>query len=524
MALKYLIKMRLVGEKAWVDIYRDNGIKSIESDFAGEGKQDIDEYYKDYKEMILSYRDILFGQIPELQNIPKAPEVEIDYVQETTVEKYDSNYEYSFNGTEWTECDGGSIALMPGNTGKHLWVRKKESASNMAGNITKRYVPARALISDDISVKYKEGNYYIEGLSSKAYYQLSDKRIEKISVEDVIEPRDQVAEIKNKGKYYPYMAISLAATKYEFSSRVSNYEVEKARILSVSSDTSGGSVTGAGEYFAGERVAVKAQAKTGYTFAGWYQNGELLSVNSEYAFTIHEDCKIEARFENTLISAIQEAKKDEVVKADLPLDSIVPKEVLEAAAKRDVLLKLSSGDGTYWEIDGRQIVEDTAKDLDLRIIRAGREDGAIPKEFIDNFAGTYSVEQLNLSESFRGMPAVTLKLEMDTNKEGWKCVTFLCDENKNMSVVKNCILFEDTMAIDVSKGGNYLIVYGKNGDVTMDNQVTMKDLMKILHHVSGRKSLSLLEEPFADVDLQNGVKMADLMKILHYVSGKSKAL
>ncbi|MCI9615075.1 MAG: leucine-rich repeat protein, partial [Dorea sp.] len=524
MALKYLIKMRLVGEKAWVDIYRDNGIKSIESDFAGEGKQDIDEYYKDYKEMILSYRDILFGQIPELQNIPKAPEVEIDYVQETTVEKYDSNYEYSFNGTEWTECDGGSIALMPGNTGKHLWVRKKESASNMAGNITKRYVPARALISDDISVKYKEGNYYIEGLSSKAYYQLSDKRIEKISVEDVIEPRDQVAEIKNKGKYYPYMAISLAATKYEFSSRVSNYEVEKARILSVSSDTSGGSVTGAGEYFAGERVAVKAQAKTGYTFAGWYQNGELLSVNSEYAFTIHEDCKIEARFENTLISAIQEAKKDEVVKADLPLDSIVPKEVLEAAAKRDVLLKLSSGDGTYWEIDGRQIVEDTAKDLDLRIIRAGREDGAIPKEFIDNFAGTYSVEQLNLSESFRGMPAVTLKLEMDTNKEGWKCVTFLCDENKNMSVVKNCILSEDTMAIDVSKGGNYLIVYGKNGDVTMDNQVTMKDLMKILHHVSGRKSLSLLEEPFADVDLQNGVKMADLMKILHYVSGKSKAL
>ena len=52
----------------------------------------------------------------------------------------------------------------------------------------------------------------------------------------------------------------------------------------------------------------------------------------------------------------------------------------------------------------------------------------------------------------------------------------------------------------------------------------MVDLMRVLHHISGRNTLEVLGKELADIDLNGRVNMTDLMKILHYVSGRREEL
>ena len=62
------------------------------------------------------------------------------------------------------------------------------------------------------------------------------------------------------------------------------------------------------------------------------------------------------------------------------------------------------------------------------------------------------------------------------------------------------------------------------GDVNLDGNINVTDLMMCLHHVSGRTILDQQRLTNADIDGNGFVNVSDLMRLLHYVSGRSPLL
>ncbi|MCD8124003.1 MAG: leucine-rich repeat protein [Lachnospiraceae bacterium] len=166
--LKYLIKIRLIGERAWV-MLNDEAGETMAVDLKEGNTYFIDSYYSMFKARALAYRDILFGVTTTVSNVPDAPDATIDYAKETTAETFDNTYEYSTDGASWTDCDGSVIALNPGTTSKYIWIRVAASSSNSTGNSKKLYIPARPKIGADVIVTFNDGLYSFSGLTADAY-------------------------------------------------------------------------------------------------------------------------------------------------------------------------------------------------------------------------------------------------------------------------------------------------------------------------------------------------------------------
>ena len=63
------------------------------------------------------------------------------------------------------------------------------------------------------------------------------------------------------------------------------------------SSTLGGSTTGGGNHVNGDPVTVTATPNTGYKFTGWKENGQIVSEDSSYTFTVSGDRNLVAVFE-----------------------------------------------------------------------------------------------------------------------------------------------------------------------------------------------------------------------------------
>ena len=67
--------------------------------------------------------------------------------------------------------------------------------------------------------------------------------------------------------------------------------------ISVSANpTNGGTVTGGGTYQQGQSCTVHATANTGYTFTNWTENGNVVSTNANYTFTVNSNRTLVANF------------------------------------------------------------------------------------------------------------------------------------------------------------------------------------------------------------------------------------
>ena len=80
----------------------------------------------------------------------------------------------------------------------------------------------------------------------------------------------------------------------------------------------GGSVTGGGNYMAGEQCTVTAAANNGYSFVQWTENGEQVSTNASYTFTVAGNRTLVAEFQiqSYTISATVNPSNSGVVTGD----------------------------------------------------------------------------------------------------------------------------------------------------------------------------------------------------------------
>lgn len=90
---------------------------------------------------------------------------------------------------------------------------------------------------------------------------------------------------------------SYTFTVTEAGAYVANF-VPNSHIITVSANpTSGGTVTGGGEYSANTTCTITATARTGYTFLNWTKDGTVVSTNTSYSFTVTEDATYVANFQ-----------------------------------------------------------------------------------------------------------------------------------------------------------------------------------------------------------------------------------
>lgn len=74
------------------------------------------------------------------------------------------------------------------------------------------------------------------------------------------------------------------------------FAIESYTVETVVDPEGAGTVKGAGSYEKGTEATLKATANVGYSFVGWYENGELVSDKAEYTFTVLADRVLTAKF------------------------------------------------------------------------------------------------------------------------------------------------------------------------------------------------------------------------------------
>ncbi len=75
-------------------------------------------------------------------------------------------------------------------------------------------------------------------------------------------------------------------TVTEAASYTATFTLNSYAITASANPTAGGTVTGAGTYNHGSTASLTATANTGYTFVNWTENGQQVSTNPTYSFTV----------------------------------------------------------------------------------------------------------------------------------------------------------------------------------------------------------------------------------------------
>ena len=96
---------------------------------------------------------------------------------------------------------------------------------------------------------------------------------------------------------FGYNKITYIATIQIVNGGTQNYTITVS-----ANPTEGGTVTGGGTYQQGQSCTVTATANAGYTFTNWTENGNVVSSNASYTFTVNANRNLVANFEQQIPS------------------------------------------------------------------------------------------------------------------------------------------------------------------------------------------------------------------------------
>lgn len=157
----------------------------------------------------------------------------------------------------------------------------------------------------------------------------------------------------------------------------------------------------------------------------------------------------------------------------------------------------------------------------IPVIKVSNESGNIPIDEITNLIANYDVEQLIFgeNESFASVKKISFDVNSYINGNKGVLLQSLYSDRK-LELADAALIMDRTIVFEVERASDSVIIYGYNGDINADTNIDIKDIMKIMHHISGRTSLNEIENAFADVDMNDKINLQDLMRELHYISGR----
>ena len=101
----------------------------------------------------------------------------------------------------------------------------------------------------------------------------------------------------------------------------------------------GGSISGGGTYVEGKQVTISADPDEGYKFDNWTEDGNEVSVDSVYSFTLEDDRSIVANFRQVATS-IDDFGKEDIRVYPNPMNNVVNVSGLDASTNQIIIYDL----------------------------------------------------------------------------------------------------------------------------------------------------------------------------------------
>lgn len=174
-------------------------------------------------------------------------------------------------------------------------------SSDMSDAASQRWEPYDC---SGMTVEYTDGNTYLvivldsdPGLGM--YDVIVGGKVLKASGSDGKRVGVEMGVALDKSQNYTVIATPNGATYHCSLSYMQFYDV-----AATADPAAAGSVSGAGEYRAGEQVTVTAEAAAGYLFDGWFSGSERISAQPGYTFSASADVTLTVKFINATSTII----------------------------------------------------------------------------------------------------------------------------------------------------------------------------------------------------------------------------
>lgn len=247
------------------------------------------------------------------------PATDADNIRVTTGTDYDFYVYYPYNSAN-TEITSISHVI-PDQSNKEDWQAADFMTStytdpvvdyNITLNFKHRYATLQVIVTDNEGINQAQianvqsashfdlmkGTYTTDKtLSTKEMYlYASEGNISKFRITLPVQSISESNPITLSQGGQNSLEMKATATVQLEEGKIQDYSLGYKKTISINNYDTGGSVSGAGQYVLGSTCIVSASPKSGYTFVGWYENGQLVSSSADYSFDVLKDRTLETRY------------------------------------------------------------------------------------------------------------------------------------------------------------------------------------------------------------------------------------
>ena len=288
---------------------------------------------------------------------------------------------------------------------------------------------------------------------------------------------------------------------------VAHFAVKQHLITALANPTEGGTVTGSGSYAHGASATLEASANEGYTFLNWTKDGETVSSDPSYTFTVTAPGTYVAQFsqDTYTVSVSAEPAEGGTVSGEgtYPYGTSV---TLEAAPNEGYAF-------LNWTRDGEVVSEAAAYHLTVT------EDGDYTAHFEPLTQYTITVVQgeggtLEAPASAYEGQTVAVTAE---NEAQYRLVSlfYYTDDPEDVTAVNLGTMAFAMPAADVTVEG--LFQHFDLGDVNLDGTVNILDVLATLNHIVGNSVPFDFE--LGDMNGDGVIDIADALAINGLIHG-----
>lgn len=247
------------------------------------------------------------------------PATDADNIRVSSGTDYDFYVYYPYNSAN-TEATSISH-VVPDQSNKENWQRADFLTAtytdpvvdyNITLNFKHRYATLQVIVTDNEGINQAKianvqsashfdlmkGTYTTDKtLSTKEMYlYASEGNISKFRITLPVQSISESNPITLSQGGQNSLEMKATATVQLEEGKIQDYSLGYKKTISINNYDTGGSVSGAGQYVLGSTCIVLASPKSGYTFVGWYENGQLVSSSANYSFDVLKDRTLETRY------------------------------------------------------------------------------------------------------------------------------------------------------------------------------------------------------------------------------------